>query len=173
MRRTGRPPISVRWVDVNKGDDLNPRYRSRLVARQLKAMDRTGTSYFAPTPPLESLRTILSFASSTIGKWRPCYDPRSNRRIQISCVDVARAYFNAKTDPEEQLYVRLPPEHPDHGTHAGELVRHMYGTRPSADGWREEYSSFLVSQLKVRQGKATPCVFVHEQRQIVVSVHGD
>ena len=29
--RTGRPPISVRWVDVNKGDDMSPNYRSRLV----------------------------------------------------------------------------------------------------------------------------------------------
>ena len=36
-RRSGRQPISVRWVDVNKGDDLNPNYRSRLVARQMKA----------------------------------------------------------------------------------------------------------------------------------------
>ena len=26
-RATGRLPITVRWVDVNKGDDLNPRYR--------------------------------------------------------------------------------------------------------------------------------------------------
>ncbi len=26
-QRTGRPPISVRWVNVNNGDDLNPRYR--------------------------------------------------------------------------------------------------------------------------------------------------
>ena len=33
---TGRPPISVRWVDVNKGDEVNPNYRSRLVARQLR-----------------------------------------------------------------------------------------------------------------------------------------
>ena len=33
---TGRGPISVRWVDVSKGDDLNRRYRSRLVARQMK-----------------------------------------------------------------------------------------------------------------------------------------
>ena len=173
VRRQGKIPITVRWVDVNKGDDLNPRYRSRLVARQLKAADRSGTSYFAPTPPLESLRTILSFASSTIGRWKPCYSPSSSRRMQISCVDVARAYFNAKTDPTDQLYVRLPPEHPDHGSHVGELVRHMYGTRPAADGWQEEYSSFLVSQLKFRQGKATPCVFVHEKRQIVVSVHGD
>ena len=31
-QRTGKGPISVRWVDVNKGDDINPRYRSRLVA---------------------------------------------------------------------------------------------------------------------------------------------
>ena len=30
--RTGRPPISVRWVDINKGDELNVNYRSRLVA---------------------------------------------------------------------------------------------------------------------------------------------
>ena len=29
---TGRPPISVRWVEVNKGDDDNPNYRSRVVA---------------------------------------------------------------------------------------------------------------------------------------------
>ena len=26
VRRRGKIPISVRWVDVNKGDDLNPRY---------------------------------------------------------------------------------------------------------------------------------------------------
>ena len=39
-QRTGKGPISVRWVDVNKGDDLNPKYRSRLVARQLKAHGR-------------------------------------------------------------------------------------------------------------------------------------
>jgi hypothetical protein len=33
LRRTGRPQITVRWVEVNKGDDLNPKIRSRLVAR--------------------------------------------------------------------------------------------------------------------------------------------
>ena len=31
FQKTGRPPISVRWVDVNKGDDQCPKYRSRLV----------------------------------------------------------------------------------------------------------------------------------------------
>ncbi len=27
-RRTGKPPVTVRWVDVNKGDDINPNIRS-------------------------------------------------------------------------------------------------------------------------------------------------
>ena len=39
--RTGRRPITARWVDVNKGDEFNPRYRSRLVAGQLKSTDRS------------------------------------------------------------------------------------------------------------------------------------
>ena len=47
FERTGRPPISVRWVDVNKGDEHEPNYRSRLVARQLKATDMSGKSHFA------------------------------------------------------------------------------------------------------------------------------
>ena len=34
--RTGRPPITARCVDVNKGDGQTPKYRSRLVARRLK-----------------------------------------------------------------------------------------------------------------------------------------
>ena len=31
--KTGKAPISVRWIDINEGDDVNPNYRSRLVAR--------------------------------------------------------------------------------------------------------------------------------------------
>ena len=34
-RKTGKPPITKRWVDVNKGDDIEPNIRSRLVARQI------------------------------------------------------------------------------------------------------------------------------------------
>ena len=34
-KRTGRPPVTVRWVETNKGDDVNPNIRSRLVARQI------------------------------------------------------------------------------------------------------------------------------------------
>ncbi len=136
-RKTGRPAITVRWVDVNKGDDLHPRYRSRLVARQLKARDRSGASFFAPTPPLEALRTVLSMAASCIGDWQPVWDPEATDRMQISFVDIARAYFNAKLDEGEQTYVCLPEEDDDSNTHCAKLLRHMYGTRAAADGWQE------------------------------------
>ena len=52
-RVTGKPPISVRWVDVNKGDDREPNIRSRLVARQIRQAGEE--AIFAPTPPLEAL----------------------------------------------------------------------------------------------------------------------
>ena len=171
--RGGRPPISVRWVDVNKGDDMNPKYRSRLVARQLKAMDMSGTSYFAPAPPLEALRTVISMAMTCVGKHQPIWDPESPQRAQVSTVDVARAYFNAKIHPDEPpTFIQLPPEDADADSMCAQLMRHMYGTRPAADGWQEEYSTFLVS-LGFRQGEACPNVFHHAAQQIVTSVHGD
>jgi hypothetical protein len=171
--RTGKGAISVRWVDVNKGDDMNPRYRSRLVARQIKAHDRSGASFFAPTPPLEALRMVLSLAATTIGDWKPCYDPHSDRRTQVSLIDISRAYFNAKVDKDAETYVQLPEEDEDCGTMCAKLLRHMYGTRAAADGWQQEYSSHLVEKLKFTQGLSSPCVFHHEERGIIVNVHGD
>ena len=50
---TGRPPITAKWIDTNKGDDASPKYRSRFVARQIR--HRHGRSeredLFAATPP--------------------------------------------------------------------------------------------------------------------------
>jgi len=143
--KTGRPPISVRWVDVNKGDDQCPKYRSRLVARQLKVTDKSGDSFFSPTPPLEALRAVLSLATTSCGDYKPNRDPKHPDRTQISMVDISRAYFHAKKDPDDLTYVALPSEDKDHQTMCGLLARHMYGTRGAADGWQEEYSTTLVS----------------------------
>ncbi len=169
---TGRAPISLRWVGVNKGDELEPNYRSRLVARQLKVMDKSGQSYFAPAPPLEALRTILSLAMTRIGDHRPNWDPRSPTRTQLSFLDIKRAYFNARVDREAApCFVELPQEEDDHTTMCAELLRHMYGTRAAADGWQEECSTLLV-RLGFVQGTASPNVFQHVARKISCSVHG-
>ena len=64
VTRTCKKPISVRWADVNNGDDDMPNSRSRRVARGIRLAGVE--SIFAPTQPLEALRTILSMASTKL-----------------------------------------------------------------------------------------------------------
>ena len=89
-KRTGKPPVTVRWVDVNKGDDVSPNIQSRLVARQIRQAGEE--AIFAPTPPLEALRSIISLAATDL-PGRPLHvrDPHSERRTQISAIDIRRA----------------------------------------------------------------------------------
>ena len=42
IQRTGKKPISVRWVETNKGDDLNPNIRSILVVRDIRKVQLRG-----------------------------------------------------------------------------------------------------------------------------------
>ena len=58
LAETGKPPIGVRWVDINKGDSLSPNYRSRLVAMEFKTDERP--EWYAATPPSECLKIIPS-----------------------------------------------------------------------------------------------------------------
>ena len=46
QRISGRSPITVRWVDVSKGDDDCLNIRSRLVARQIRGANED--PMFAP-----------------------------------------------------------------------------------------------------------------------------
>ena len=128
-----RDRITVKWVDTNKGDDEQPNYRSRLVAREIRRKGED--SIFAPTPPLESLRTILMLAA-TPTLWAPAWVQQEGpHRMQVSFIDISRAYFNAKTSEEHPVYVELAPEDPDFGKGpCGRLNVHMYGTRMAADG---------------------------------------
>ena len=155
----GIRPISTKWVDVNKGDDDNEKYRSRLVAREFRLPGED--SAFAPTPPLESLRLVMSLAVSDVpGAPKRIREARSKRRTQISCVDISRAYFSAQIDDKlGPMFVELPAEDPDSENMVGKLNVHMYGTRRAAGGWWYEYSSTL-RELGFLIGSASACVFV-------------
>ena len=172
LAKTGKAPITVRWIDTNKGDDDHPNYRSRLVAREIR---RAGEDpIFAPTPPLESLRTIISLAATNVrGAKQHVRDPKSEHRTQVSFMDISRAYFCAATDPNDPTYVELPQEDKDCGVKVGLLKKHMYGTRRAADGWHCEYAGRLVREMGFTVGDASACVFYHEQRDLRCSVHGD
>ena len=142
MAKMGKKAITVKWIDTNKGDEDNPNYRSRLVAREIRR--RGENPVFAPTPPLESLRAILSLAATDMdGQPNHSRDPTSELRTQVSFIDISRAYFCASTDPSDPTYVELPREDPAHGVKVGLLLNHMYGTRKAADGWHCEYAGKL------------------------------
>jgi hypothetical protein len=61
-RVTGRPPISTKWVDVDKSHGMGqPLVRSRWVARDFKEKgEKDREDLFAATPPLELLRFAIS-----------------------------------------------------------------------------------------------------------------
>ena len=59
---TGKAPVGVRWVDVNKRDDDIPNYQSILVAKHIRRKEED--TIFAPTLPLEDLRALLGLAAT-------------------------------------------------------------------------------------------------------------
>lgn len=97
--RTGQPPISTRWVIVNKGDKDNPDVRCRWVARQFKGNDTGRDDLYASTPPLEAKKMLISRAASQVGIPLSCIR-------KLSFIDIRKAYFHA---PEKnEVYVELP-----------------------------------------------------------------
>ena len=104
------------------------------MAREIRL--RGQESIFAPTPPFEVLRTVLSMATTDLAGL-PKHDrrPDSENRTQISVIDIARAQCNAVTDPEQDAtYVELPREDPGWADGMCGLFRvDMYGTRAAAD----------------------------------------
>ena len=52
LKYTGKKPIAVRWIDVNKGDAKNPNVRSRVVGKEFNTYN--DVTLYAATPPLEA-----------------------------------------------------------------------------------------------------------------------
>ncbi|CAE8604343.1 unnamed protein product [Polarella glacialis] len=48
----------------------------------------------------------------------------------------------------------------------------MYGARDAAQGWENTYRRALET-LGFWRGRASPCVFSHESREVFLAVHGD
>ena len=60
-RRRGWKVVKTRWIDINKGNEDTPNYRTQLVAKEVN--DGAGEGLFASTPPLEALRFLISEAA--------------------------------------------------------------------------------------------------------------
>ena len=107
---TGRAPIGTRWIDQNKGDDVRPDYRSRLVVQETRASGTIAAgdiaATFAATPPLEALRLLVSQVMTG--------DPGSE--IVLRFLDISRAHPHCPI--HRKVYIRLPQEDPSSGDRA-------------------------------------------------------
>ena len=167
--KTGKALVGVRWVDVSKGDDADPDYRSGLVAKDTRK--KGGEMIFAPTPPLESLRALLSLGTSPDSWMSKTPQWEGERRSQVSFIDISRPYFHARTDPSRPVHVHLPSEDEDQGKGLrGKLNVDMFGTRHAADGWCCECPETLGASGLVC-GESSACVFRDPEEDLISCVH--
>ena len=163
--KSGRKPIRGRWVDINKGDDVDHNYRSRYVAQEVRqahgGAHREGL--FAAMPPIEALKLVISRAvtANSMGETR-------NRKLLF--MDISKAYLHADV-MDQELYVDLPEEMRLLGQ-CGRLKKALYGTREAARCWEKEYTRTLETLQFVR-GRTSPCLFRHRLHDCVVFIHGD
>ncbi len=154
---TGKKPIAVRWIDINKGDEARPNYRSRLVAKEFRT--NVNPELYAATPPSECLRMMLSKLAT-------------DKNLELMYADVSRAYFYAKA--VRSVYIDLPEEDRKDGEQmqCGKLKMSMYGTRDAAVNWAMEYAETL-RKSGFDQGRANTCLFYNSTTKVSIMVHGD
>ncbi len=156
--------LTTKWLDVNKGDDVAKNYRARLVGREIKRSKRD--DLFAATPPLESLRMILSI----------CASRQSSRKdadnFLVMTNDVKRAYFYAPAS--RPIYIQIPAEDWETGDDArvGRLNLSLYRTRGAAMNWTKKFTE-VMTKIGFVKGGASPCNFHHPGREVSTTVHGD
>eukprot|EP00973_Karenia_brevis_P035869 4948851-Karenia_brevis.AAC.1 len=63
-RPSDQPVLKGRWVDVKKGDESSPNYRSRYVAKEIKKGTRSSlvAEYFAAMPPIHGCKFLFVLA---------------------------------------------------------------------------------------------------------------
>ena len=162
----GIKPVSVRWVDVNKGDRDSPKIRSRLVGRELKAKTKDSLlahSLFSAMPPWETIKSLLSLLVT---------DGVCTSELEVGIFDISRAHFQAPAARE--LYIELPSEDllPQDGDAVGRLKRSMYGFRDASHEWMRDWQKLLEGE-GYAIGVANPALFYNKERESRGAVHGD
>ena len=157
--------FGTRWVDINKGDETTPFYRSR----SCKSMSVKQTGHFSQLH-LESLRRLLICAT---------IDELPNEMVQsvawtepvvLMLIDVRRAHFCSAA--RRKVFVELPADAGAGKSKVGRLLKSMYGCRDAVVTWEFAICKVIVA-IGLVQGRAPPCIYRHMEKQLRVWVHGD
>ena len=161
--KTGRRPISTRWVDTRKGSGV----RSRWVARDFKpAGEAKRDDLFAAMPPLEAKKILFKLAAHSFDGSRT----KRRRKMKLMFVDVSKAHLNGICEGDH--YVELPEEAEAKDGKCGKLLRWLYGMRPAAQGWEKDYSKKFEAVGFV-WGQSSMVVAFNPDTETKLVVHGD
>ena len=164
-RKFGKVPITIKWVDRNKGDNERPNYRSRLVCREIKRAHNAEHipeyASFSAMPPLEALKILLSLmVTLKVSK-------RNRKPLKVRLIDISRAHFYGQA--QREVFVTLPEGDQEEGK-VGLLLKSMYGTRDAANIWQQSYTDVL--NRAGFKSAAWPAIFFHEKLEARLLVHG-
>ena len=107
METIGQKPIRIGWSETSKGDNKRPKYRSRLVAKEITAVNRAcKESLFAATPPSECPRMLLGQAIGEETSRRRSVD--DGDPVEVMFLDVKRVHFYAKAI--RLVFIEIPVE---------------------------------------------------------------
>ena len=167
----GMKTIGTRWVDVNKQDEENPFYRSRLVGQEIKRGSGFD-EFFAAMASLSTLKMLLIIAVTFKLIDSTGQIPKIGTRRLLGFLDVKRAHFYSEATRE--IYVVLPIEGKtaSDGDVVGHLRRSLYGTRDAPLNWELTIRKIMM-KLGFAQGKSNPCIYYHQKRDFRTIVHGD
>ena len=179
IQNTGHPPISTRWIDINKSTPEDPVIRSRLVGREFKESygGKGREDLFAGTPPLEALKALLTWAAMDSPPTARRADSGSRRNSnglvrdvkKLIFIDISKAYLYAPVDKD--IYVELPESMGKKGI-CGRLNFALYGTRDAARYWEDELQRTFL-ELGFQVGTSSPSLYWHERKDVRVYIHGD
>ena len=157
--------IQTRWVDTNKGDELSPKIRCPLVAKEVKKRNNTeeeSANFLASTPLLEEAVKFL------ISEAKTKRVSRNNRPLKLGVMYVRKAHLCGEVLRE--LYVEPPFE-----AHELDIVwrlqRAMYGTRDAAAAWEREWTKTLNS-VGFESGLSNPSLLNWKKLDAFMMVHG-
>ena len=143
--------VRMQWVLCNKEDEASPDVRAKLAACEIARDKRS--QFYASTPPLEAKK----FLFSRYARERT----RNNEPLQLSFVDVKKAYFNGTQS--RNIYMTPPKELGLPKSLLAKQMKCVYGTRDAGMIWEDTYRAAL-EQMGFTAGRASPCCFVSKDR---------
>jgi hypothetical protein len=162
LEKTGKLPITTKWIDVNKGRSEKPIIGPRLVARDVRLKGEAARFDLCGHAALEAKRMLFLIAVRR-NREKP------NKKYKLLFIDVKRAHLKGKVLEDEWACVAFPTEA---GGRVARLRRWLYGLRPAARAWEEDYAAKLVS-AGFRRGISAPTAFWHPLIDVSIVVHGD